>query len=240
MLKCLAADDEPFALELLEDNIAQVPFLNLVGKCKNAFEVLDALQNETVDLLFLDIQMPGLTGVQLLKTLQPRPMVIFVTAYQHFALEGFELDVVDYLMKPVEFERFLKAANKAYELFQLRKKNTTTATANLPLPEPEAIFVHADYALVRIALSDITFIESEKDYLQIHTNNGNKPVITRMSLKAMEEKLPARFMRVHKSYIVALDKIGSVRNARLQIGQDLIPLSDSYSEMFFQRIGLSS
>lgn len=233
MLRCLAADDEPFALELLEDNISQIPFLHLVKKCKNAFEVLETLQKEDIDLIFLDIQMPGLTGVQLLKTLNPRPMVIFVTAYQHFALEGFELDVIDYLMKPVEFERFLKAANKAYDLFQLRQKipNLPTSAA------PDALFVHADYALVRIALNDIVFIESQKDYLQIYTNNGNKPVITRMSLKAMEEKLSDKFMRVHKSYIVALDKIDSVRNARIHIGEAMIPLSDSYSESFFQRIG---
>lgn len=238
MLRCLAADDEPLALELLEDNISQVPFLKQVGRCRNAFEVLEFLQTQEVDLLFLDIQMPGLTGVQLLKTLNPRPMVIFVTAYQHFALDGFDLDVVDYLMKPVDFERFLKAANKAYELHQLRQK--TPESPNLAPPEPDALFVHADYALVRIGLNDITYIESEKDYLQIHTSTSHKPVITRMSLKAMEEKLPNhRFMRVHKSYIVALEKIESVRNARLSIGSALIPLSDSYSEAFFNRIGLS-
>ena len=238
MMNCLAVDDESLALDLLEDNIQKVPFLNLVKRCKNAFEAQEIMQQQQIDLLFLDIQMPGITGLQFVQSMaQPNPpMVIFVTAYEEFALEGFNLDVVDYLLKPVSFDRFLKAVNKANELFTLRKQEGTR-----PQPEtattPEYLFVNADYSLVKIRISEIQYVEGLKDYVKIYLEGQPRPVITRLTMKAMEEKLPSGpFMRVHKSFIIAFDKIESIRNLRIKIGQVHIPISESYGEALFKAI----
>jgi DNA-binding LytR/AlgR family response regulator len=231
MMNCIIVDDEPLARDLLEDNLKKVPLLKLVGTCANGFEAIQILQNEKVDLIFLDIQMPGITGIQFLQSIKNPVMVIFITAYEKYALEGFNLDVVDYLLKPVSFDRFLKATNKANELFILRSK-TDTANAT-----SDFIFVHADYHLVKINLSDITHIEGLKDYVKIHLTSSTRAVITRMSMKSVEELLPSqRFMRVHKSFIISLEKIISIRKGRIKIGAIEVPLSDSYSAKFFQVI----
>jgi DNA-binding LytR/AlgR family response regulator len=233
-LRCIAVDDEPLALELLEDNIRQVPFLELVASCQNAFEAMDVLHEQNADLLFLDIQMPGISGVQFLKSLQGQsssPMVVFITAYEQYALEGFELDVVDYLLKPVAFERFLKSANKAYELFKLRQHSPPEISAT-------HFFVNANYALVKIRYDEIMYIEGLKDYVKIYITSARHPVITRMTLKGIEQKLPAQaFMRIHKSYIVSLDKIQSVRNLKIHIGEAIIPVGEQYVEEFMKAIG---
>lgn len=230
MLKCIAVDDEALALDLLEDNIRQVPFLKLARRCKNAFEAAEALQAENIDLIFLDIQMPGLTGLQFLKTLPVKPMVIFITAYKNYAHEGFDLDVIDYLVKPVPFERFLKAVNKASEYHNLRKGQSTS-------PERDYLFVYSEYNLVKINFSDIVSIEGLKDYIKIHLSNSPKPIITRLSIKAMEENLPSsRFVRTHKSFVVAVDKIVSIRNNRIKLGNSEVPLSEHYKEAFFKLV----
>lgn len=233
-LRCIAVDDEPLALELLEDNIRQVPFLELVASCQNAFEAMDVLHEQNADLLFLDIQMPGISGVQFLKSLQGQssaPMVVFITAYEQYALEGFELDVVDYLLKPVAFERFLKSANKAYELFKLRQYSPPEVAAT-------HFFVNANYALVKIRYDEIMYIEGLKDYVKIYLTSARHPVITRMTLKGIEQKLPTQaFMRIHKSYIVSLDKIQSVRNLKIHIGEAIIPVGEQYVEEFMKAIG---
>jgi DNA-binding LytR/AlgR family response regulator len=227
-MRCLIIDDEPLARELLEDNIRQVPFLELAGKCSNALEALDVMHQDRIDLLFLDIQMPGINGIQFLQTLKHPVLVIFITAYEKFAIEGYNLDVVDYLLKPVAFDRFLKAANKAQDLFSLRSKPSS----------PDFIFVHADYNLVKISFSDIVYIEGLKDYVKIHLASAPRPVITRMSMKSLEELLPAkRFMRIHKSFILTVDKIISIRKGRVKIGTAELPISDSYADKFYQLIG---
>ncbi|HPZ88800.1 MAG TPA: LytTR family DNA-binding domain-containing protein, partial [Flavihumibacter sp.] len=199
MIRCIAIDDEPLALELLEDNISKIPFLQLVASCGSAFEAMKVLETEKIDLVFLDIQMPGLTGLQFLQSLQQKPMAILITAYEKYALQGFVLDVVDYLVKPVALDRFVKACNKARELFDLRRQ------AGKPdAPVPEYIFVHADYSQVKLVFSDIAWIESMKDYLKLHLQSTSKPLILRMSMKDMEEQLPAtQFVRIHRSYIVS-------------------------------------
>jgi len=227
MMRCIAVDDEKLVLDLLVDNIQQVPYLQLVKACKNAMEATAVLQKEKVDLIFLDIQMPRLSGLQFIQTLQQPPMVILVTAYEQYALEGYNLNVVDYLLKPVSFERFLKACNKAKELFDLKNENTVTQKADLP----DYIFVNVEYTLVKILFSDILFVEGYKDYIKIHLASSMKPVLTKMSLKAMEEKLPAdKFIRIHKSYIVAANKITVIKRDLIYIGSNEIPVSDFYKE----------
>ena len=226
MLRCLAIDDEPLALELLEDNIRQVPYLKLEGKCSNALEALKFLQEQTVDLIFLDIQMPGLTGLQFIQSLTNRPMIILVTAYEKFALEGFNLDVVDYLVKPVPLDRFIKACNKAWELHTLRSKKAEGSSV-----EPEFLFVNVEYSLLKIEFADILWIEGLKDYIRVHLKSNSKPVITRMSMKSIEEELPSsKFIRVHKSFIVSVSAITSVRKNSMFIGSEEIPVGDNYKE----------
>ena len=235
MMRCLIVDDEKLALDLMEDNIRQVPFLQLVARCKNPLDAMEILNSESIDLIFLDIQMPGITGIQFLQSLKNSAMVVFVTAYEKYALEGYNLDVLDYLVKPVSFERFLKAANKALELFNLR--NNQSKSSGEPADHPGYIFVSADYSLVKINIEDITVIEGLKDYIRIHLGPSAKPVITRMSMKAIEDKLPSQqFIRVHKSYIISIHRIASIRKGRILIDHLEIPISDNYREQFFKRI----
>lgn len=231
-MKCIAVDDEPLALALLQDNIRQVPTLELVASCSTAMEALTILNKQEVDLIFLDIQMPGLTGLQLLQSLSIKPMVILITAYEKYALEGFNLDVIDYLVKPVPFERFLKACNKAIDFYRLK---------NIVQPEsqqwPEYFFVHAEYGLTKIVFSEIRLIEGLKDYLKIHLGE-TKPLVIRMSLKSIEEKLPpGKFFRIHKSYIVALSHITSIRRNSVFLDHLELPLSDLYKDDLMREIG---
>ncbi|MFT3934618.1 MAG: LytTR family DNA-binding domain-containing protein [Chitinophagaceae bacterium] len=228
MIKCLAIDDEPLALDLLTDNISKVPYLQLVAACDNAMEAMKLLQEQTVDLIFLDIQMPGLTGLQFIQTLKDKPMFILVTAYEKYALEGFELDVVDYLVKPVSLQRFIKACNKANDLFQLKNKpQQVSANANTP----EYFFVNVDYSLLKVVFDDITYIEGLKDYIKIHLKSSSKAIITRMSMKSLEDELPSSlFMRIHKSYIVAAKHITSVRKSGVFIDSIELPVGENYRD----------
>ncbi len=235
MLRCIAIDDEPLALELLEDNIGKVPYLQLAATCSNAMEAIKVLQEQTVDLMFLDIQMPGLTGLQFIQCLKERPMIILVTAYEKFALEGFNHDVVDYLVKPVSLERFIKACNKAWELYQLKTKPTATTAAG---KSPDYIFVNVDYSLFKVVIDDIMWIEGLKDYIKIHLKSSSKPVITRMAMKAVEELLPGnRFIRVHKSFIAAMNFITAIRKSSVMISAVELPVSDTYQEALMKLTG---
>ena len=231
-LKCLAVDDERLALDLLEDNISKIPYLQLVGRCKNAFEVMEKMQTEQVDLLLLDIQMPGLSGVEFVKTLSnQKPMIIFVTAYEQYALQGYELNIIDYLLKPVALERFVQAAQKAKDFFDL-KNNNQENTLKKVLSKGENLgevffFVHSEYSLLKIDSQQITHIESMRDYIKIFLTTQAKPIITRMTMKAVEEKLPSHFFRCHKSFLVNLQKIQSLRNSELFIDKYKIPFSES-------------
>jgi two-component system LytT family response regulator len=227
-MRCIIIDDEPLALELLEDNIKQVANLQLMASCRNAAQAIQAMQEHTIDLVFCDIQMPGISGLQLVKSLTQRPLVIFVTAYQEFAIDGFELDVVDYLLKPVSLDRFLKACNKASALFELNKKQPIEAVAEKPR---KYLFVYADYNLIKLSHDDITYIEGLKDYVKIYATNLPKPILSRITIKALEEQLPAnQFFRVHKSYIVNLDHLHSIRKGRIKIADAEIPYSENYKE----------
>lgn len=222
-MNCILVDDEKPALELLEDNVRQIPYLQVSACCRKPMQVLEVLKTQQIDLMFLDIHMPGLNGLELLRSLSNPPMVILVTAYAEHALDGFNLDVVDYLVKPVPFSRFLKAVQKAHELYQARHLQSRSI-----LTENDHVFVNANYSLVKIRIQDITFIEGMKDYVKINLVDA-KPVMTRMGLRSIEEKLGSeRFMRVHKSYIIALDKIESVQKAQLVMAGIEIPIGEGY------------
>ena len=234
-LRCLAVDDEPYALQLIADDISKVPFLELVSTCSSPLEALEFLQRESVDLLFLDIQMPGLTGTQFLRSLENPPMVIFTTAFEQYALEGFELSVTDYLMKPIPFERFLKAVNKAYQQSKLRKSSAGDASLN---GEGEFFFVHSEYREIKIFFKDILYVEGLKDYVKLFTTTQSPPILTRLNLKAIESKLPARlFCRIHNSFIVALAKIESSQKSQVFIQKKAIPIGDKYSAAFRDKYG---
>ncbi|HMG11450.1 MAG TPA: LytTR family DNA-binding domain-containing protein [Mucilaginibacter sp.] len=240
ILNCIAVDDEPLALGLVCSFIEQTPFLKLTGSYSSAVEALVGLQDKKVDLIFLDIQMPNLNGLELARVLDSRgpnkPRIIFTTAYNQFALEGYKVDALDYLLKPFNYEEFLHAANKALTYVELLQRSNTAAPAvGEQHTENEYLFLKIEYQLVRIALKDILYIEGLKDYVKIHLQNTEKPLLSLTSLKALEEKLPAkRFMRVHRSFIVSLDKINSITRNALQIGKINITVGDQYKEAFGQ------
>ena len=225
MLRCIAIDDESLGLELLEDNIRQVPYLQLVGSFHDPMEAMKVLQEQKVDLVFLDIQMPRLSGLQLIKSLVQKPMFILVTAYERFALEGYALNVVDYLLKPVALERFIQACNKARELHQLRIGSPATGRP------PDYLFVNVEYSLLKVSFHDILWVEGLKDYVKIHLKSTAKPVVTRASLKSLEEQLPASgFLRIHKSYLVSTAAVTAIRKTSVFIGSVELPVSESYRE----------
>jgi DNA-binding LytR/AlgR family response regulator len=227
-LNCLIVDDEPLARSLLTDYVQKVSYLNLVDACSSPLTALDLLRRENIDLLFLDIQMPEITGLSLLITLQKKPLVILTTAYPQYALEGYELDVVDYLLKPITFERFLKAVDKVSQ-----RKTTVTEVASGGIREENApfVFVKDGTKLVKIRLDDILYVEGLKDYVTIHTKE--KKVVTLQRLKTLEDLLPpTRFIRIHHSYIVSVAAIEVIHKGEVQIGGALIPISDSYRKAF--------
>lgn len=229
-LRCIVVDDEPLGRNLMVENIALIPFLELAGAAKNAFEAMELLESEKIDLIFLDIQMPGMTGTKFVESLTQKPMIIFVTAYEEFAVESYNLEVVDYLMKPVSVERFTKAANKAYERFSLVAKESKSA-------ELDYMFVNVEYSLVKVNFDTITHIEGLKDYIKIFVTTAVHPILTKSTLKGIEEKLPeGKFLRVQKSFIVNLNKIESIRNHRISIGKFEIPVSDSSMENLLDAI----
>lgn len=243
-LNCIAVDDEPLALGLVCAFIEQTPFLNLVGRFSSAVEALRAIHAQKIDVVFLDIQMPDLNGIELARVLDNskanKPRIIFTTAYNQFALEGYRVDALDYLLKPFNYEEFLHAANKALAYGELLEKSNAAPTAPTgPAAaaeeriEDEYLFLKVEYQLVRIALNDILYIEGLKDYVKVWLKDVEKPVLSLTSLKSLEEKLPAkRFMRVHRSFIVSLDKINSITRNALQIGKVNITVGDQYKEGF--------
>ena len=227
---CLIIDDEPLAQDVLESHVEKLPNLQLIQKCHNAFEAQEVLSSQKVDMIFLDIQMPGLTGLDFLKTLKDPPAVIFTTAYSEHAVEGFELDATDYLVKPVSFERFFKAVNKAIHYINLEGGEHTEQET-----EDDFIFVKADKKIVKIMLADILYIEGLKDYVMIYTDEQR--IITLQTMKNLEERLPANhFRRVHRSFIISVDKLKSVSGNSIEIKDKQIPLGKHYKEDFMKLI----
>jgi DNA-binding LytR/AlgR family response regulator len=227
MMNCLAIDDEPLALKLLQDNISRISFLNLVASCADAFEAVRVLQEQPIDLIFIDIQMPGLSGLQFISSLENKPLVIFITAYKQHALESYDLAVVDYLVKPVAMERFMKACNRAKEIYEL--KALKTQSKNI-LPN-DFIFVTVDYSQVKLKFNDIIMVEGLRDYLKIHLNSSKKPLIVRGSLKSIESELPNdKFIRVHKSYLLSIENITAIRKNSIFLKDLELPIGETYRE----------
>jgi DNA-binding LytR/AlgR family response regulator len=227
-LNCLIADDEPLALDLIRGYVERVPFLNLIQACTNANEVVEASKTCQIDLVFLDIQMPGVSGLELARTIDTKTLIIFTTAFDNYAVEGYKVNAIGYLLKPFNFEEFYDAAAKAQAVFESR--NATNITNN-----DQFIFVKTEYRIQRIEFNNILYIEGLKDYVKIYLQNQIKPVVSLMSMKSINERLPqTQFMRIHRSYIVNLTKIQTIERSRILFGDVYIPVSDNYKEQFWE------
>ena len=227
-LRTIAIDDEPLALRLVSEYIDKTPFLELFGAFDNPLDAIDFLSTQAVDLIFVDIQMPDLTGIEFARSLENAPKIVFTTAYEKYAIEGFKLNAIGYLLKPFSYEEFLKAAQKA------RKQSELEANA---LPSIEAnsqfLFLKSEYKIRRINFNDILYIEGLKDYIKVYTKGEEKPVLSLNSMKSLEQKLPEnKFMRVHRSFIVNLDRIDTIERSRIIFGKTYIPVSDQYKDKF--------
>lgn len=241
-LNCIAVDDEPLALSLVCRFIQQTPFFNLVGQYASAVEALKAIHSKKIDLVYLDIQMPDLNGIELARVINKSEgtlRIIFTTAFEQYSLEGYKVDALDYLLKPFNYEEFLRTATKAHSYYELINHIApATVVAETEHIDDQYIFLKVEYQLVKIALDDILYFEGLKDYVKVHLKNADKSVMSLTSLKALEEKLsPKRFMRVHRSYIVALDKITSMTKNSLQIDKKHITVGDQYKDAFNQFVG---
>jgi two-component system LytT family response regulator len=229
---CLIVEDEPLARNLLTEYVKKVPFLQLIKACSNPMDALEVLHNNAVDILFLDIQMPEITGITLLKILQKKPLVILTTAYSEYALESYELDVVDYLLKPVTFDRFLKAVDKAGQRLSAGTASSSVENEkSFQEPGQPFVFVKDGTKLVKVNYDDILYVEGLKDYVTIHTRL--QKIVSLQRLKSLETQLPVdRFIRIHHSYIVSLKAIDVVHKGEVQIGNAMIPISDTYRKAF--------
>jgi DNA-binding LytR/AlgR family response regulator len=227
-LRAIAIDDEPLALRLVSDYISKTPFLELVGAFDNPLDAIDFLSNQFADLIFVDIQMPDLTGIEFARTLEDAPKIIFTTAYEKYAIEGFKLNAIDYLLKPFSYEEFLKAAQKARKQSELEANSLPSVEAN-----NQFLFLKSEYKIRRINFNDILYIEGLKDYIKVYTTGGDKPILSLNSMKSLEQKLPEeKFMRVHRSFIVNLERIDTIERSRIIFGKTYIPVSDQYKDKF--------
>ena len=240
MIKCLIIDDEPLAVAQLEKYVGRVPFLECIASCNSAVEALEVLAGGNVDVMFVDINMPDINGMQLVRSLSNPPMVVFTTAYPEYAVEGFKVSAVDYLLKPIGFDDFLKAANKVNEMYTLRSGSASLAE---PLPTDtgvcgDSLFVKSDYRIIRVPFNSIIYVESMSEYVRIFVEDKAKPIVSLLSMKKIEEVLPADvFMRVHRSYVVNLCKIKEVSKMRILYDGDIaVPVGDMYKDAFYDYI----
>ncbi|WP_053972603.1 LytTR family DNA-binding domain-containing protein [Mangrovimonas sp. ST2L15] len=242
-LNCVVVDDEPMALQLVESYVTKTPFLQLQKSCSNAIEAMNYVSEHPVDVLFLDIQMPDLTGIELSKMIPKKTKVIFTTAFDQYALEGFKVDALDYLLKPFDYSEFLVAANKAKDWFNLVKKSeeNRNIVQGQEVTTKEFLFVKSEYKQLKIKLDDVLYFEGLKDYIKIWLKNEPKPILTLMSLKSLENELPeSDFMRVHRSFIVSLKNIDVIERSQIIINQQRITVSEQYKSKFFEFINNNS
>ncbi len=227
-LKTIAIDDEPLALRLVSDYVSKTPFLELVAALDNPLDAIEFLSQQPVDLVFVDIQMPDLTGIEFVRSLETAPKIIFTTAYEKYAIEGFKLNAIDYLLKPFSYEEFLKAAQKARKQAELEAAIPQSIEAN-----NQFLFLKSEYKIRRINFNDILYIEGLKDYIKVYTVGEDKPILSLNSIKSLEQKLPEdKFMRVHRSFIINLERIEVIERSRIVFGKTYIPISDQYKDKF--------
>lgn len=227
-LRTIAIDDEPLALRLVSDYVSKTPYLELVGAFENPLDAIDFLSSQPVDLIFVDIQMPDLTGIEFARSLETAPKIVFTTAYEKYALEGYKLNAIDYLLKPFSYEEFLKAAGKARKQAELEAHALPVMEAN-----NQFLFLKSEYKIRRINFNDILYIEGLKDYIKVYISGEDKPILSLNSIKSLEQKLPEeKFMRVHRSFIVNLDKIEVIERSRIVFNKTYIPVSDQYKDKF--------
>lgn len=232
ILRCALVDDEPLALSLLESYVRKTDSLELCGSYSSAIQAMKSLPEHPVDLLFLDIQMPELNGLEFSRMVSDNTRIIFTTAFEQYAIDGYRVNALDYLLKPISYNDFIEAVNKALQWFELRKKAETPDSVQTSLPtDSNHIYVKSDYKIVQIELDKILYIEGLKDYIKIYTEDNPRPILSLTSMKTMEEKLPSnRFIRVHRSYIVQKQKIKIIDKGRIVFGKEYIPVSDSYKQ----------
>ena len=232
MIRCLAIDDEPLALQQIAAYIGKIPFLELAAQCQSALEAQQFLQQDTVDAIFCDINMPDLNGMDFIKTLTAPPLVVFTTAYAEYAIEGFKVNAVDYLLKPFGLQDFQRAANRLAERFSPLSSHLSPLSSQL---EDDTIFLKTEYRIVKVSISDIRYVEAMSEYLKVYLESEPKPIITLLSMKKMEERLPSYFMRIHRSYIINLTKIQEVNKNRVIMDSDTyLPIGDMYKDSFQQ------
>ena len=232
MIRCMAIDDEPLALQQIAAYIGKVPFLELVQQCQSAVEARQFLENDTVDAIFCDINMPDLNGMDFVKSLTVSPLIVFTTAYAEYAVEGFKVNAVDYLLKPFGMQDFMRAANRLKERLNDSKDFSDLKDPN-ESKDTDTIFLKTDYHIIKVSISDIRYIEAMSEYLKVHLRNEPKPIITLLSMKKMEERLPANFMRIHRSYIINLEDIREVnKNRVIMDAETSLPIGDNYRETF--------
>lgn len=230
-LRCAIVDDEPLALGLLESYAKKTPLLELDGCYANAIQAMRALPEHPVDILFLDIQMPELNGLEFSHIVPEETRIVFTTAFEQYAIDGYRVNALDYLLKPISYTDFLQAVNKAVQWFDIRRKAEDNSSAQPSSANADYIYVKSDYKLIQIPLNDILYIEGLKDYIKIHLEGEPRPVLSLVSMKSMEERLPAnRFIRVHRSFIVQKQKIKVINKGRIVFGKEYVPISDSYKQ----------
>jgi DNA-binding LytR/AlgR family response regulator len=233
MINCLIIDDEPLALDVIEGYVKKTPFLNLVGRCSSVAEALTQMANHNVQLLFMDIQMPDVTGLEFSQTLSDRHKVVFTTAFEQYAIDGFKLNALGYLLKPFSYTEFLEVANRAREWFDLVGK----ATAENADVQDDSLFVKSEYKILKISFDEINYIEGLKDYVKFYVDGKERPVMSLMSLKLLEEKLPSKkFMRVHRSFIVNLHKIQTIQRNEIIFGRVTVPVAEKYKDQFHEYV----
>ena len=232
MIKCIAIDDEPLALQQLVAYISKIPFLSIVGQCQSAIEAKQLMQSDVVDAIFCDINMPDLNGMDFVKSLASPPIIVFTTAYSEYAVEGYKVDAVDYLLKPFGLDEFQRAANKVKRVYEQINDNDSTSNQSVS-EDASTLFLKTEHRIVKVDISDILYVEGMSEYMKIHLISQPKPLIVLLSMKKLEERLPANFMRIHRSYIINLDKIIEVNKNRVIMNEDVyLPIGDLYKDTF--------
>jgi len=240
-LTCWIIDDEPLAIELLESYVAKTSFLKLTGSYSSAIQAMQDITKQSVDIIFLDIQMPEISGMEFAQFIEADTRIIFTTAFSEYALEGYRVDALDYLLKPISYTNFLVATKKALKWFEMKESASDKDSSSKHEQEEEQMFVKADHKLIRVLFKDILYIEGWKDYVKIHLKDKPHPILSLMSMKGLEETLPStKFIRIHRSYIIQKNKIDSISKNRVKIGDKDLPIGDSYKEEFNRMIDPST